>query len=997
MNLNFRKTALLAGICSVFSLGYAPQLFAVSSTDTVEAVQQTKKITGVVSDAMGPIIGANVLEKGTTNGVITDVDGNYSIMVTKSPASLQFSYIGMKTVEKEFTAATRFDLKMESSAEMVDEVVVVAYGVRKKGTTTGSMSVVKDKIMETVPTPSFDQALQGQASGLQVLSNSGEPGAVANFKIRGINSINAGTEPLFILDGVAVSSEDFSAINPSDIESVSVLKDASSTSIYGARAANGVIVITTKRGRVGDNGKISVRAQYGVSSLAYGKWDVMNTTERLNYEEEIGLRKAGSYDRELLERTNIDWRDVVYNDAASFYSTEIQTSGATQGGFNYFISGNIFSQDGIAVGSSYDRYTFRANLEAKINNWFKVGSNATFAYEKISEAQEGEYTTSTPISASRLMLPYWNPYKEDGSWASAADGSWTGSNVNPMEWQTTNWNDTNKWKVIATAFAELRPLPGLTLRTLGGIDFLDMRSNNETSPDFVGNQGEGAIGRGFSRATNLTWTNTISYLFDIKDDHHFNVLLGQEAVDNQSDAFSVIGRGQTNSYLVNLSAATRADIPTDSRSGSTYLSFFSRAEYNYLGKYFVDLSARRDASSRFGTNSRWANFWSVGTMWNAKAESFLENVSWLDNAQLLASIGTSGNSSIPDYDHLALVAGGPIYGLEGQVLPGLAPYSKGNEDLTWEKTTILNITMKLGFLNRFNLTAEFYNKYTSDMLMAVPVSVVGGYSTRWSNMGAMVNRGVDLDLNVNVLKFKDFLWTVSANASYNKNEIKELYEGRDEYELSTTGLFLKKGHSFGEFYTNRFAGVNPANGDALWYDKNGNLTNECLDEDKVLVGKSYIAPWQGGFGTSLSWKGLTVSTQFSWVADRWMMNNDRYFNESNGTFVNYNQSKKMLYDRWKKPGDVATVPRYGIAAQLDSRFLEDASFLRWKNLMVSYTLPANLLAPLKVVENIRVYAQGQNLLTFTKFQGMDPESSMNIYAAQYPMSRQFSIGLEIGF
>lgn len=957
------------------------------------------RVTGQIisADDNQPVIGVSIIEKGTTNGVITDVDGNYSIMVTKSPTSLQFSYIGMKTVEKEFTAATRFDLKMESSAEMVDEVVVVAYGVRKKGTTTGSMSVVKDKIMEAVPTPSFDQALQGQASGLQVLSSSGEPGAVANFKIRGINSINAGTEPLFILDGVAVSSEDFSAINPSDIESVSVLKDASSTSIYGARAANGVIVITTKRGRVGDNGKIAVRAQYGVSSLAYGKWDVMNTTERLNYEEEIGLRKAGSYDRELLERTNIDWRDVVYNDAASFYSTEIQTSGATQGGFNYFISGNIFSQDGIAVGSSYDRYTFRANLEAKINNWFKVGSNATFAYEKISEAQEGEYTTSTPISASRLMLPYWNPYKEDGSWASAADGSWTGSNVNPMEWQTTNWNDTNKWKVIATAFAELRPLPGLTLRTLGGIDFLDMRSNNETSPDFVGNQGEGAIGRGFSRATNLTWTNTISYLFDIKDDHHFNVLLGQEAVDNQSDAFSVIGRGQTNSYLVNLSAATRADIPTDSRSGSTYLSFFGRAEYNYLGKYFVDLSARRDASSRFGTNSRWANFWSVGTMWNAKAESFLENVSWLDNAQLLASIGTSGNSSIPDYDHLALVAGGPIYGLEGQVLPGLAPYSKGNEDLTWEKTTILNITMKLGFLNRFNLTAEFYNKYTSDMLMAVPVSVVGGYSTRWSNMGAMVNRGVDLDLNVNVLKFKDFLWTVSANASYNKNEIKELYEGRDEYELSTTGLFLKKGHSFGEFYTNRFAGINPANGDALWYDKNGNLTNECLDEDKVLVGKSYIAPWQGGFGTSLSWKGLTVSTQFSWVADRWMMNNDRYFNESNGTFVNYNQSKKMLYDRWKKPGDVATVPRYGIAAQLDSRFLEDASFLRWKNLMVSYTLPANLLAPLKVVENIRVYAQGQNLLTFTKFQGMDPESSMNIYAAQYPMSRQFSIGLEIGF
>lgn len=981
-----RKKSLLLVLFTLFEI---PYLLA----------QNGFRITGKVSSAEDnqPAIGVSISEEGTTNGVITDINGNYSIVVTKSPATLKFSYIGMKTVTKKFTGPTTFNLSLESATEMVDEVVVVAYGVRKKGTTTGSMSVVNDKLLADVPTPSFDQALQGQAPGLQVLSNSGEPGAVASFKIRGVNSINAGTDPLFILDGVAISSEDFSAVNPNDIENISVLKDASSTSIYGARAANGVIVITTKRGRAADQGKIVARAQYGVSSLAYGKWDLMNTTERLNYEEEIGLRKTGSYDRALLERTNIDWRDVVYNDAAGFYSAELQTSGATDDGFNYYISGNIFSQDGIAVGSEYDRYTFRANLEAKVNKWFKVGTNASFAYEKISEAQEGEYVTSTPISASRLMLPYWNPYNEDGSLTSAADGTWTGSNVNPLEWQNTNRNHTNKWKVIATAFAELRPIPGLTIRTLGGIDFLDLRSDDMTSPEFVANQGEGAIGRGFSRATNLTWTNTASYLFDIKDEHHFNVLLGQEAIDNQSDAFSVIGRGQTNSYLVNLSSATRADIPTDSKSGSTYLSFFGRAEYNYSSKYFVDFSVRRDGSSRFGKNSRWANFWSIGAMWNAKSESFLESLSWLTNAQVLASIGTSGNSSIPDYDHLALYAGGPVYGLEGQALPGIAPYSKGNENLTWEKTTTLNVSLKLGFLDRFNLTTEFYNKYTSDMLMAVPVSVVGGYSTRWSNIGAMVNRGIDLDLSVDVLKTKDFLWTVSVNASYNKNIIKELYENRDEYELSTSGLFLKKGHSYGEFYINRFAGVNPANGDALWYDKNGNLTNECLDEDKVLVGKTFFAPWQGGFGTSFSWKGLSVSTQFSWVADRWMINNDRYFSESNGTFVNYNQSKKMLYDRWKKPGDIASVPRYGISSQLDSRFLEDASFLRWKNLMISYTLPRNILAPLKVVDNIRVYAQGQNLLTFTKFQGMDPEYSLNIYKAQYPATRQFSVGLEIGF
>lgn len=327
-----------------------------------------------------------------------------SIKVTKSPATLQFSYIGMKTIEKQVTASTRLDLKMESDAQQVDEVVVVAYGVRKKGTITGSMAVVKADQLENVPAPSFDQALQGKTPGLQVISSSGEPSASADFQIRGVNSINAGTTPLFILDGIAITADVFSAINPNDIESVSVLKDASSTSIYGARAANGVVVITTKRGRSGTNGNIVARAQYGISKLAYGKWDLMNTTERLNYEEEIGIRKAGTYDRELLERTNIDWRDVVYNDAAPFTSIDLQAGGATQGGFNYYVSGNIHSQDGIALNSDYKRYTLRANLEAKVNKWFKVGTNASFAYEDYSEAVDGDYNTVTPISASRFML-----------------------------------------------------------------------------------------------------------------------------------------------------------------------------------------------------------------------------------------------------------------------------------------------------------------------------------------------------------------------------------------------------------------------------------------------------------------------------------------------------------------------------------------------------------------------------------------------------------------
>lgn len=525
-----------------------------------------------------------------------------------------------------------------------------------------------------------------------------------------------------------------------------------------------------------------------------------------------------------------------------------------------------------------------------------------------------------------------------------------------------------------------------------------MRTNMFSMPSYLPNYGEGTVGRAFSRYTNITWSNTATYLFDIKEDHHFNVMVGQEWGDNQSDGFSVVTRGQSNDNLLTMSTAARAESYTDTMNEARYLSFFGRAEYNYLSRYYADISLRRDASSRFGVDSRWANFWSVGGMWNVKGEKFLKNVDWLTNAQLAASIGTSGNSSIPAYEHLALVAGGPIYGIVNDVdMTGIAPYSKGNEKLTWEKTLTTNISLKLGFFDRLNLVAEFYNKQTNDMLMEVPVSAVGGYTSRWSNMGEMVNRGVDLSFDIDVLRLKDFRWNISANASYNMNEITELYDGRDEYDLGSTALYLKVGHSYGEFYLNRYAGVNPANGDALWYDKNGKITNEFKEEDKVLIGKSCNAPWQGGFGTTLSWKGVTVSAQFSWVADRYMMNNDRYFSENAAVYSSYNMSRRLLTDRWKKPGDMATMPRYDVPMQFDDRILEDASFLRLKNLSISYELPKNLLKPTKIIDRVRVFAQGQNLFTWTKFQGMDPESTANYYQAAYPMSRQFSIGLEVGF
>ena len=343
---------------------------------------------------------------------------------------------------------------------------------------------------------------------------------------------------------------------------------------------------------------------------------------------------------------------------------------------------------------------------------------------------------------------------------------------------------------------------------------------------------------------------------------------------------------------------------------------------------------------------------------------------------------------------MALVAGGLIYGGEA----GIAPVSRGANNLGWEKSWTTNVALHLGFWGRLNVDAEFYNKYTSDMLMSVPVSYTdGGFGQRWDNVGAMLNRGVELSVNTDVIKTKDFNWNVSANVSYNKNKIVELYNGVNEYEQSTTGSKLVVGRSSREFYMNRYAGVNPANGDALWYTKDGQITTEYKDSDKVMLGKSFVAPWQGGFGTSFGWKGLTLSAQFSWVADRWMYNNDRFFEESNGLYTVYNQSKRLLYDRWKNPGDITDIPRHGVAPQMDSRFIENASFLRLKNVMLNYNVPQRWLKKTNFFNTARVYVQGQNLLTFTEFTGLDPESSMNIYRAQYPMSRQFTFGLEVSF
>ena len=957
--------------------------------------QSLVKVSGVVTSAEDelPMIGVGVLA-GPGVGVTTSIDGDYTIEV---PAGTQllFSSIGFQDATVIVPAGETFvhNVVMQPESMQLDDVVVIAYGVRKKGTVAGSVSTVKSEKLENTPTPAFDQALQGQVAGLTVLSNTGEPSAAATMTIRGTNSINSGTSPLYILDGVAISASDFNTINPADIESMSVLKDASSTSIYGARAANGVIVITTKRGRNMDRPNINYRMQLGVSSLAHGNWDLMNTAERIQYEKEIGMIAGQNYD--YLSKIDVNWMDVVFNDAAMLQSHELSVSGATDK-TNYYFSGGYYDQEGIAPGSLFERYSMRFNFEQQMADWLKMGTNTMFNYQNIQQADEGAYALVTPISASRFMLPYWNPYKADGSLASINDGSWNGQGQNPLEWLENNPLAYKKYKVFSTVFAELKLYKNLIFKSQFSADLSHTTGFSQSFPSYAPNQGEGSAARSSSDGLNLQVSNTLNYRFNVDNDHDFNFLLGHEWQNYHMEAFSVSTAGQTNDKLTDIATGTRATSWTSTSTGDySRVSFFGRAEYNYTDRYYGEVSVRTDGSSRFGKDNRWGVFGAVGFMWNLRNEDFMAaHRDWLTLGQIALSSGTSGNSEIPNYEHLALIGGGADYVGDA----GVAPLQPGNESLTWENTWTSNLAFHFGFWNRLNVDLELYNKKTTDMLMNVPLSYAqsNGYGYIWDNVGAMVNRGVELNVSATLLQIKDFVWSLNANAGYNHNKLVELYNGVTEYELANTNTKLVVGHSVGEFYINRYAGVNPANGDALWYDKDGNITNELRDEDKVLVGKNYHAPWQGGFGTNLGWKGLTLSAQFSWVADRWMVNNDRYFDESNGRFATYNQSNRLL-DRWKKPGDITDIPRHGVYTEFDSRLLEDASFLRLKNLMLGYSLPADLLKKTGFIRGLRFYAQAQNLFTFTKFSGLDPEGTSNLYAAQYPMSRQFTFGLDLMF
>ncbi len=999
-------------------------LLAAIAVLAIGASAQTQTITGTVYSASDkePLIGASVLAVGSGKGTSTNNDGNFTLVIPTSVKTLRFSYVGMK--EKEVPVSPKMEVYLEDSSEMLDEVVVTGYGSAKKlGSVVGAVSVVSDKVIENKPVPNFVDALQGQVAGLSILSSSGDPSSVpAAIRIRGVNSISAGNTPLFIMDGAPVSATVFTTLNPNDIESVTVLKDAASTAIYGSRAANGVIVITSKRGKFGQKAHVTVRANVGWSAAVQDPVKMMNAKQYLQFREIIGQPMNEMAYKGVNEfGIDTDWSKEFINDKSMLYSLEASVNGGGENN-SYYISLNHYDQDGIIARSGMHREALRASMTIKANEWLRFGFSSNLGFESYATnnnvTTDGVYSAN-PLVAARKALPIDAPYY----WGYEDDVFYKGDKAQYLHFSQMatpeyygTWYRGKRTNVTANVnlWEQINPVNGLTIRAQQAAMGFDYRNQDGgmypiedlytpmgdkmvgTDPLYPGYQNPGRSAEAFQRMYQFTYTNTAEYQFTVAEKNKFTVLVGQESLIYKNVSFSVSTEGQLDRRLMLLHNGT-AEIKYDnigqSKSEMTMNSFFGTLNYEFDSRYIFDASLRRDGSSKFATGNRWSTFYSVGAAWNAKNEKFLQDVKWLDDLKVRLAYGTAGNSGIGYYDWQATMGEGNTY--EGK--PTLGIGQAPNHKLTWETVKGWDLGVNIGIFNRLDVELDFYSKKTCDMLLSVPWSATTGYGSGVANVGNMTNKGFEATFNATLFQNKDWVWTARVNFAYNRNRITELFNGQDQYVIANTGTILKVGTAYGTNYCVRYAGVDPADGKQLWLDKDGNLTKVFNEErDAVDTGKSRYAPWYGGFGTAVSWKGLSLGIDFAWAAKKYMINNDQYFIENPTDFgTSWNQTTKML-TIWQKPGDITDVPKYGEAIQFDTRQLQDASFLRMKNITLSYTLPKKIVNKAGL-ESVMFHFTGRNLLTFTNFKGYDPEPEGNLVVFHYPNTRNYEFGVEVQF
>jgi len=986
------------------------------------------RLTGTVTSAEDgqPVVGASVKAKGLNAGAVTNVDGEFTINVPVG-TELEITYLGM--VPKTVKAANNMRIVLESDSHTLEGVVVTGYGsARKLGTIAGSVSSVSGDALSLRPSASVSDALQGQVAGLQVFTSSGEPSAVSSMTIRGVTSINASTEPLYILDGSEISANTFVSLNPNDIENITVLKDASSTAIYCSRAANGVVIVTSKKGKFGEAPTVLVSAQYSVSEVAHDGTEVMDASQWFKFQEMINpsnlTNESFQAMKNYYQKYNIgtDWVDRFLGNTSPISQIDASVRGGSQN-TAYLVSFSHYDADGLYDDSNMRRETLRANLEFNITPWLKVGTNSNLAYNKTQTTLviNGETTSvynkpwaahayfPTQTTHEILGLAYnpdgtidyansaFNGYGEKLKWYSLNLGG-RGS-FDPDYLASKQPEIQRRVRINENAFVNINPIKGLNLRSAIGLDWNDLRVSykayNLVDDGFGEQMPTGQASEQFSNFYRWTVTNTAEYKFNFLDDHDVTVLLGQESMTNKTESFGVMRTGLVDNRLMLLSSTSNTSplVPSHSITEEVRNSWFGMLNYSYANKYFLDLSIRRDGSSLFAKDHRWGTFGAAALMWNVSNESFMDvTKDWLKDLQFRVSYGSTGNSGIDPYLALGLVGASSSMYIDAS---GTVIANASNADLTWEKVKTFNIGLSGRLFDRVDFDLQYYDKVTSDMLMSIPYSYTTGFSAGYGNVAEMYNRGFDFTIGVDIIKNKDWYWNVKVNGNYNKNKVTKLFQGLDSYVLGDFQM-LEVGHDMGEYYMVRWSHVDPADGQSVWLDKDGNYTKIYSEANRVQTGKSWVAPWSGGLSTTVAWKGLQLDVQFTGMFDRYMFNNERMWLEdpqANGT---YNLASSML-NMWMKPGDKTSIPAANAVRQADTMWLEDASFVRLKYLQLSYTLPKNWLDQTGFIKGAKVFLVGRNLLTFTGYKGYDPEVNNTMTFGDYPNTRQYSIGAQLTF
>lgn len=936
---------------------------------SVSFAQVTVKGTVTAANNGNTLPGVNVVEKGTSNGTSTNNNGEFELEVSGQNATLIFSYIGFLSKEVSIGNKRTINVELKEDVEKLDDVVVVGYGEQDRKTLTSSVSSVTAEDIQNTPVSGTDQLIQGKAAGVQVSTNSGAPGGGIYVKIRGTTSISGGSDPLYVVDGVPIETGNFGLgtgggttsaladIDPSNIESIEVLKDASATAIYGARATNGVVLITTKRG---SNAEPNIK----VSSY-YGYEEPVKMPDLVSGSEfEMLMNEAASINGESQPYDNpqnaidTDWAKTVFR-TGTVRNFDVAVNGGNET-IKYAISGSNHKQDGVVKPTTFNRSNARINLDVNATDKLTVGTSLTYSFSNRNRSRNNDNITG--VLGGVYFLPSNLPVYQD-------DGSYTKFSIfeNPVAAAKETDFDMDVNRFIGNAFAEYEFTPGLTFKTSWSYDYNQIKEDRYDNT--FTNDGAAVNGNALSTvAISKNWTgeNTLSYMFNTGN-HNFATLLGTSVQESRFERTTATGQQfPSNDFHRIEDAAVQSALSTGTSWGIA--SFFGRLKYDYDGKYLATLTVRRDGSSRFGENNQWGTFPSFALGWVASDESFF-NVDWISNLKIRGSYGLTGNQNgIGNYQAQGLW-GGESYTDN----PGTSPEQLANPNLKWETTRQLDIGFDLGFLDdRFSLVYDYYYKETKDLLLAVPVPMSTGFSELVQNYGALENKGMELGISGYVIQQDDVNWNLRFNIAGNRNMITKLASPFNVYNRDI--YRYQEGYPMYSFYFHHQLGVDPQTGDPIFEDVDGNGTFNP-NVDRKIVGDAN-PDFFGGITNKVNYKNLDISVFFQYSYGNDQLNWNRFFQEHGGT-RNTNFLSSQL-DRWQEPGDQTMVPR--MASQnyssnlRPSRFVEDGSYMRLKTATIGYSLPVSWLNKMGVgVSKARFYITGHNLLTFTNYSGLDPE------------------------